>query len=127
MHTICLAANQEHEAKAGRVSKDDAEESAQGTKTATIHWAAIAEREECVQADEDNGEDDEVQVVVDICRDRVEQSLKTEDVDGHVFSGLGPFSRHFVHLLLPAEIRLVLDIWVAAVLDDIGVLDRISA
>ena len=126
MHAICFAADYEHEAKAGCVSEDDAEKSTQGNKAAAIHRAAVAEREECVQSDEDNGEDDEAQVVVDIRRDSIEQSLETEDMDCHVFSVFGPFICHIVHLLLPAQVRLFFNLRVAIVLDDIGVLNSIG-
>ena len=66
MHTVGLTTANEHEAKATSVSEDNAEESSQGYKTAAINWTAVTKSQEGVNSDKENGDDDEVQVVIDI-------------------------------------------------------------
>ena len=39
----------------------------------------------------------------------------------------GPFLRHIVDSLLPAEVRFIFNVWVAIMLDDIAVLDGIGS
>ena len=47
-------------------------------------------------------------------------------MDCHVLRGLGKFVRHVVHLLLPPQVRLLIDVRVAVVLNDVGVLNGVG-
>ena len=114
---------QEHEAEASRDGKNDAHEADEGHDAAAVDRAKVSEGAERVNANEKNGDDDQALIVFKVGTERLEQSLDAEDVDRDVLGRLGPLLCHFVHLLLPAEVRLFVDVRVAVVLDNVSIGD----
>ena len=66
-------------------------------------------------------------VEFDILAKRVKQPLQAEQVNGDMLGVFGPLVSHFVHLILPAQARLLVDLRIATVLNNISVLNGLGA
>jgi len=69
-----------------------------------MNWAKVTKGAEGVNSDKHNSQNDEVLVKGDILTDRVEETLETENMDGHMLRCLGPLFCHFVHFFLPSKV-----------------------
>lgn len=69
-----------HESETRDVSEPDANESSQGAYTSAVNWAKTAEEEEGIPSDADNSHTNQLKVIIDILRERLNESLDREKV-----------------------------------------------
>ena len=127
MDTRRFRTEDEHQAKTTGVGEHDADEAGERHDTAAVNRSAVTKRQERVNADCKDGHNDQVLVEFDILAKRVKQPLQAEQVNGDVLGVFGPLVCHFVHLLLPAQVRLLVDLLIATVLNNVSVLNGLGA
>ena len=69
-----------HESETRGISEENANESSQGAQTSAVDWAEAAEEEEGIPSDADNSHTNQLKVIIDILRERLNESLDREKV-----------------------------------------------
>lgn len=81
MHTSRLATNNVHESKAGSVCQNDAQESNKSNDAAAVHRTTISKHADRVNGDKKDGQEDKIEIIVDIVLESGVKALQCEHVD----------------------------------------------
>ena len=127
MHTSLWTTENEHQAKAASVRQYDTDQTCESDKAPTMHWTAITECQESIDSDSHDSQDDQILVELDVFTQRIHKSLDTKQMDCHMFSIFLPFISHVMHMFLPTDVWLPIDLRVSAMLNNISVRDSICA
>ena len=82
MHASGLATAHVHETEAGSEGEQDAKESNEGNDATAVHGAEVTEHAAGVDADAEDGELDEREVLINISDDRFHEALCSEHMNG---------------------------------------------